>query len=66
MLTLLIQKLPGKGTKVTGMHEGFIKFKSGKFKFQGDILTVGELTVDLNSIDVTDLKGGGKSNWKAS
>jgi polyisoprenoid-binding protein YceI len=60
MLTLLHQNFPGKGTKVTGMHEGFIIFMSGNLKFQGDNLAVGELTVNMNSIDVTDLQGGGK------
>lgn len=49
-----------KGYKVTGSHEGNIKFKSGNFKFEGDVLTSGDLTVDMNSIDCTDLSGGGK------
>jgi hypothetical protein len=66
MLTLLHQKFPGKGTKVTGMHEGFIKFMSGNLKFQGDNLAVVELTVDMNFIDVPDLQGGEKANWKAT
>lgn len=49
-----------KGYKVTGAHEGNIKFKAGNLKFEGTNLTGGELTVDMNSIDCTDLDGGGK------
>lgn len=49
-----------KASKVTGTHEGNIKFKSGTLKFDGEMLIGGELLVDMNSIDVTDLKGGGK------
>jgi polyisoprenoid-binding protein YceI len=50
-----------KASKVTGTHEGNIKFKSGSLKFEGDMLIGGELLVDMNTIDVTDLQGGGKS-----
>mgnify|MGYP003496924645 CR=1 FL=1 len=42
------------------MHEGFIKFKSGNLKFQADNFLGGEHTVDMNSIDAIDLKGGEK------
>lgn len=49
-----------KGYKVTGSHEGNIKFKSGSLSFNEMTLTGGELTVDMNSLDCTDLQGGGK------
>ncbi|MBK8349215.1 MAG: YceI family protein [Saprospiraceae bacterium] len=49
-----------KGFKVTGSHEGNIKFKSGSLTFNGDVLTGGDLVVDMNSMDCTDLTGGGK------
>lgn len=50
-----------KGYKVTGSHEGNMKFKSGTLAFNGQVLTGGELTVDMNSLDCTDLQGGGKA-----
>ncbi len=50
-----------KAAKVTGTHEGTIKFKSGSLKFEGDMLIGGELVVDMNTIDCMDLKGGGKT-----
>jgi polyisoprenoid-binding protein YceI len=49
-----------KGHKVTGSHEGNIKFKSGTLKLDGNQLLGGELVVDMNSLDCTDLQGGGK------
>lgn len=49
-----------KGYKVTGSHEGNIKFKSGSLVFEGDVLVGGELSVDMNSMDCTDMTGGGK------
>jgi polyisoprenoid-binding protein YceI len=49
-----------KAYKVTGMHEGFIKLKSGSLKFDGETLVGGELVVDMTTIDCTDLKGNGK------
>jgi polyisoprenoid-binding protein YceI len=49
-----------KGYKVTGSHEGNIKFKSGSLAFNEMTLTGGELIVDMNSLDCTDLQGGGK------
>jgi len=49
-----------KGYKVTGSHEGNIKFKSGGLVFEGDVLIGGELSVDMNSMSCTDLSGGGK------
>ena len=50
-----------KAAKVTGTHEGFIKFKAGSLKFEGDLLIGGELVVDMTTIDCTDMKGGGKT-----
>lgn len=49
-----------KGYKVTGQHEGTLKFKSGNLKFEGDKLVGGEITVDMNTINCTDLDGGSK------
>lgn len=51
-----------KGAKVTGTHDGNVKFKSGSLAFNGDVLTGGELVVDMTTIEVTDLQGKGKTN----
>lgn len=51
-----------KAAKVTGKHDGNVKFKSGSLTFNGDVLTGGELVVDMTSIEVTDLQGKGKTN----
>lgn len=51
-----------KGAKVTGTHEGNVKFKSGSLTFNGEVLTGGELVVDMTTLDVTDLQGKGKTN----
>ena len=46
------------GKKVTGSHEGTIKFKEGALTFKGDKLTAGNFIVNMSSIIVTDLKAG--------
>jgi polyisoprenoid-binding protein YceI len=52
-----------KGYKVLGEHSGTVKFASGSLDFTNDVLTGGMLSVDMNSITVTDLKPGeGKEN----
>lgn len=52
-----------KGYKVLGEHAGTVKFASGSLDFTNDVLTGGMLSVDMNSITVTDLKPGqGKEN----
>jgi polyisoprenoid-binding protein YceI len=49
------------GEKVTGKHEGTIKLKSGTLIFDGDNLKGGNFVVDMTSLIVTDLSGGGKT-----
>ena len=49
------------GEKVTGQHEGTINLKSGTLTFDGETLTGGNFVVDMTSIVVTDLSGGGKA-----
>lgn len=44
-----------KGYKVTGSHEGDIKVKSGNLSFEGEMLKGGEIVIDMNSINCTDL-----------
>ncbi len=46
------------GKKVTGQHAGTISFKDGALAFKSGKLTGGNFTVDMNSINVTDLKAG--------
>ena len=46
------------GKKVTGQHEGSINFKDGSLLFKNDKLFKGKFTVDMTSIQVTDLKAG--------
>lgn len=51
------------GKKVTGAHEGTISFKQGNLIFKKNKLVGGNFTVDMNSINVTDIKAGqGKEN----
>ncbi|MFD2603797.1 YceI family protein [Flavobacterium suzhouense] len=51
-------KISWVGEKVTGKHEGTINVKHGVLTFKGDKLTGGNITVDMNSIQCTDLKAG--------
>jgi polyisoprenoid-binding protein YceI len=53
-----------KGYKVLGEHAGTVKFVSGNLEFDAsNNLTGGMFTVDMNSINCTDLKPGeGKEN----
>ncbi len=51
-------KISWVGEKVTGKHEGTINVKDGALTFKKDKLTGGNVTVDMNSLQVTDLKAG--------
>lgn len=46
-----------KGYKVTGEHTGIVKIKDGKLSFSNGVLNGGEFTIDMNSINNTDLEG---------
>jgi polyisoprenoid-binding protein YceI len=46
------------GEKVTGSHNGTLKFKSGSLTFSGKKLTGGTFEVDMTSLTVTDLQAG--------
>ena len=46
------------GKKVTGQHEGTIKLKDGAFFMKDGKIVRGKFTVDMSSIEVTDLKAG--------
>ncbi|MDT0541043.1 MULTISPECIES: YceI family protein [Croceitalea] len=49
-----------KAYKVTGSHTGTIALKSGALMFDEGKLTGGEFTVDMTTINTTDLEGGAK------
>ena len=44
----------------TKEHFGALKFSKAQLQFNGDVLTGGEFTVDMTTLDVQDLSGGGK------
>lgn len=46
------------GKKVTGQHNGTINFMEGTLVFDGKTLKGGNFTVDMNSINTTDLEAG--------
>ena len=50
------------GKQVTGSHEGTINLKDGALVFKGNKLAGGSFTVDMTSINTTDLEGKGKAN----
>jgi len=47
------------GKKVTGSHEGIIQIKSGNLEMTDGILSGGSFVIDMNTIQCTDIKGGG-------
>ncbi len=53
-------KIEWEGEKLTGSHEGTIMFKDGYLEMDGENITGGEFTVDMTSINVTDIEGDGK------
>ena len=50
------------GKKVTGSHEGTITLKEGALIFKGKKVVGGNFTVDMTTINTTDLDGKGKAN----
>ncbi len=56
-------KITWVGKKLTGSHDGTVNLKDGALVFKSGKLTGGNFTVDMTSIEVTDLKAGqGKEN----
>ena len=45
-----------KGEKVTGFHEGVINIRTANLTFDNDDLSGGEVTIDMSTINCTDLK----------
>lgn len=52
------------GKKVTGEHAGNLSVKNGTLVFTGDVLTGGEIIVDMNTLTVTDIPASDESNGK--
>ncbi|RDK83271.1 YceI family protein [Marinirhabdus gelatinilytica] len=50
-----------KGKKVLGSHTGTIQLKDGYLEMDGDQLVGGMFTVDMTTINVTDLEGDNKA-----
>ena len=46
------------GKKVTGSHNGFIKFSAGSISVEKGALVGGSFTVDMNSMNCADLEAG--------
>lgn len=56
-------KINWVGKKVGGQHNGTLNLSNGTLIFKGKALKGGEFTVDMTSINTTDLKAGeGKEN----
>lgn len=54
------------GSKQTGKHSGIVKLSSGTVFIKGDMLESGNFTMDMNSIEATDLKPeDGKADLEA-
>lgn len=51
-----------KGEKPTGTHTGTIKLSEGTFKANDSLIESGTFTIDMNSIEDTDLEGDDKLN----
>lgn len=47
--------------KVTGKHNGTVTIKEGHLKINHGVLAGGSFVIDMTSITVTDLQGGGKA-----
>lgn len=52
------------GKKITGEHAGNVSVKEGSLTFTGDALTGGVVTVDMNTITVTDIPASDEMNGK--
>jgi len=52
------------GKKITGQHNGTIKLQSGELAMTDGVLSGGSFVIDMSSIAVTDLSGGGAEKLK--
>ncbi|MBL4709255.1 MAG: YceI family protein [Flavobacteriales bacterium] len=54
-----ISQVEWVGKKVTGSHEGTIQLIEGFVVLKGDIISSGEIIIDMNTIAVTDIENKG-------
>ena len=52
------------GKKVTGEHAGTVAVKDGTLVYTGDVITGGDITVDMKSLTVTDIPATDENNAK--
>ncbi|WP_020527706.1 YceI family protein [Flexithrix dorotheae] len=57
-------KINWKAAKITGKHNGTIDIASGEFKMENGLVTSGNITINLKTIYVEDLKDNPKSQKK--
>ena len=57
-------KIAWEGKKVTGKHNGTINAKDGSVTMTGDLITAGEINVDMKTITVLDIPAGDEYNAK--
>lgn len=50
------------GKKVTGQHDGTVSLKNGELIYEGNKLVGGNFTIDMQTIECTDLSGDSKKN----
>ena len=55
-------KITWTGHKLTGKHEGTIGLKQGTLSFEGEKLVSANFTIDMTSINTTDMDGENKAN----
>lgn len=53
-------KMEWVGKKIGGQHSGDVKFESGSVAVKGGKVTTGDATINMNTINTTDLQG----EWK--
>lgn len=54
-----------EGSKPTSKHSGTVKLASGNLGMTGNKIVSGEIIMDMNSIECTDLSGNSKVNLEA-
>jgi polyisoprenoid-binding protein YceI len=52
------------GKKITGEHSGNVAVKNGSLTFTGEVLTAGEVNIDMNTVTVTDIPASDEMNGK--
>jgi polyisoprenoid-binding protein YceI len=52
------------GKKIVGQHSGNVTVKDGSIAFAGDLISSGEINVDMNTITVTDIPAADEMNGK--